>query len=105
MEVLAATPLEAVDAVLLHPGKEILASAQRIATERFSRKISTQLLRARQAGEAIVGEVKDQGVELLVMGYHQPHTLGEIFLGSTVQYVARHAPCRLIVQIPPPHHR
>lgn len=105
VEVPMATPIEADDEVLDRPGKEILAQAQRIASEAFSRKITAQLLRARQAGEALVGEVKEQGIDLLVMGYHQPHTLGEILLGSTVQYVARHAPCRVVVQIPPLRHR
>jgi nucleotide-binding universal stress UspA family protein len=105
VEVPMATPIDADDEVLNRPGKEILAQAQRIASEGFSRKITTQLLRARQAGEALVGEVKDQGIDLLVMGYHRPHALGEILLGSTVQYVARHAPCRVVVQIPPPRHR
>lgn len=102
-EVPLATPIEADDEVLDHPGTEILAQAERVA-ERFSRKISTDLLHARQAGEAIAGEAKEQGVELLVMGHHKPHLhpLAEILLGSTVQYVAYHAPCRIIVQIPPP---
>jgi len=105
VELPLATPLEADDEILDHPGKEILAHAQRFAAERFSREISIRLLRARQAGEAIVGELRAQGFELLIMGYHRPHTLGEILLGSTVQYVARHAPCRVIVQIPPPPRR
>ena len=74
--------------------------------EKFSVPISTQLVRAREVGEVIVDEAKVQGVELLVMGHHRRghHTLSEIPLGSTVQYVARHAPCRVIVQIPPPEH-
>ena len=67
--------------------------------------VSTRLLRAREAGETIVNELLDEHVELLVMGYHQPHTLGDILLGSTVQYVARHAPCRVVVHIPPPASR
>lgn len=102
VEVPMATPIEAEDEVLDHPGKEILARAKSVA-EGFSRKITTQLLRARQAGEAIAGELQEQGVELLIMGYHRPHTLSSVLLGSTIQYVARHAKCRVIVQIPPPH--
>jgi nucleotide-binding universal stress UspA family protein len=106
VEVPPATPIEAEDEVLDHEGKEILAAAKRVA-ERSSKKISTELLRAREAGEAITGEAKDRGAELLIMGYHRPHphALGELLLGSTVQYVAHHAPCRVIVQIPPPKHR
>jgi APA family basic amino acid/polyamine antiporter len=105
VEVPMATPIEADDEVLDRPGKELLAHARRIASEGHARRITAQLLRARQAGEAVVGEAKEQGIDLLVMGYHQRHTLGEILLGSTVQYVARHAPCRVIVQIPAPRHR
>ena len=105
VEIPMATPIEADDEVLDHPGHEILEHARKYAAEHFSRPMAAKLLRARQAGEAIVGESQEQEVDTLVMGYHQPHTLGEILLGSTVQYVVRHAPCRVIVQIPPPHHR
>lgn len=105
VEVPMVTPLEADDEVLDHAGKELLAHAQRVAGEGFSKKITTRLLRARQAGEAIVGEVEDQGIELLIMGYHRPHTLGAVLLGTTIQYVTHHAPCRVIVQISPPPHR
>jgi nucleotide-binding universal stress UspA family protein len=106
VEVPMATPLEAESEVLEHPGEEILARAKRVA-QKFSLKTSTKLLRARQAGEAIAGEAKEQGAELLVMGHHKPHLhpLAEILLGSTVQYVAYHAPCRVIVEIPSPHRR
>jgi len=104
VEVPLATPLEADEEEVDRPGKEILARARSVAA-RLSKPLTTQLLRARKADSTLVEVVKEQGVELLVMGYHQPHTLGEILLGSTVQYVARHAPCRVIVQIPPPHHR
>ncbi len=87
--------------ILDRSGKQILSLARRAASDGFSKQISTRLVRARQAGEAIVAEAKENGVELLVMGYHQPHRVGEVLLGSVVQYVARHAPCRVIVQIPP----
>jgi len=106
VEVPYVTPFEAADETIDHAGKEVLAQAQRVA-EKFSRPLSTELLRAREAGEAIVGVAKEQGVDLLVMGHHKPHThtLSETLLGGTVRYVAHHAPCRVIVQIPAPEHK
>ena len=106
VEVPPATPIDAEDEILDHPGKEILAAATRVA-ERSSRKLSTELLRAREAGEAIVGEAKERGAELLIVGHRGSHSsaLGELLLGSTAQYVAHHAPCRVIIQIPPPKPR
>ena len=100
------TPLDAPDETIDHQGKELLAQAKRVA-EKFSQPLSTELLRAREVGEAIVGLAKDQRVDLLVMGHHKPHphTLGETLLGGTVRYVAHHAPCRVIVQIPAPEHQ
>ncbi len=103
IEIPMSTPLDADDEIIDRPGKQILSLARRAASECSSKSILTSLVRARQAGEAIVDEVKEQGVELLVMGYHQPHRIGEVLLGSVVQYVAHHAPCQVIVQIPPVH--
>lgn len=99
----ALTPLEADDETLDREGKELLDKAKGVA-EKCGRTLSTELLRAREVGEALVGEAKDKKVGLLVMGHHKPHSLalGEKFLGSTVHYVAHHAPCRVIVQIPAP---
>ena len=106
VEVPPATPLEAEDEILDRAGKQILAAATKVA-ERSSKKLSTELLRARETGEAIVGEAKDQGVELLIVGHRKPHpyALGELLLGSTVLYVAHHAPCRVLIQIPAPKPR
>ena len=100
------TPLEAPEEALDHPGKDLLEQAKRVA-EKASRPLSTELLRAREVGEAIVEVAKERKIELLVMGHHKPHphTLTESLLGSTVRYVAHHAPCRVIVQIPAPEHR
>ena len=103
VEVPLATPLEAQDDILDHPGREILAAATRVA-EKFSTKLTTILLRARETGEAIVGEAKGQDAELLIVGHRgsHPSVLGELLLGGTAQYVAHHPPCRVIIQIPPP---
>jgi nucleotide-binding universal stress UspA family protein len=103
VDVPLATPLDAVDESIDHSGKEILARAQGVA-EKFPRTVTTELLRARDVGEAIVGVAREQGVDLLVMGHHKPHPhpLSDALLGGIVRYVAHHAPCRVIVQIPAP---
>lgn len=104
VEVPIATPIDAEDEVLDHEGKAILALAVKVGSERFSRQISTRLLRAREAGEAILGEVREQVPDLLILGHGGPHTLGDYLLGSAVRHVGRHAPCRVLVQIPPSRH-
>lgn len=101
VEIPMVTPIEADEEMLDRPGEEILSRAEEYAAEHFSRTLVTRLLRARRAGEAIVGEVEEQGIELLIMGHERRHLLGEILVGSTLQYVARHGRCRVIVQIPP----
>ena len=101
VEVPMATPIEADDDVLDRSGKEILDRALKYAQQAFSRQVKTNLVRARQAGEAIVGEAQEQGIDCLVMGHRRLTVIGEFLLGSTVQYVARHAPFRVIVEIPP----
>ena len=100
------TPLDAEDETIDHAGKELLAQAKRVA-KKLSQPLSTELLRAREVGEAIVGVAKEQGMDLLVMGHHKPHPhpLSEALLGGIVRYVAHHAPCRVIVQIPAPEHK
>jgi nucleotide-binding universal stress UspA family protein len=103
VEVPMATPIEADDEILDHAGKEILGHAQKYAARCSPRPVQTRLLRARQAGEAIVGEAQEQGFDCLVMGHRRLTVIGEILLGSTVQYVARHAPFRVIVEIPSVH--
>ena len=100
VQVPLATPLEAADEILDQEGKEILREASRIAAGKVPGGSSTQLLRARNAGEAIVGEAREQRVDLLILGHRREHELREFLLGSTARHVAHHAPCRVIVEIP-----
>jgi basic amino acid/polyamine antiporter, APA family len=100
VEVGPGLPLDAESDVLDQSGKEALVRAQKSAKE-SSRELITRLVRARDAGHAIVLEAEGQRADLLILGYHHKPALEEIILGSTVQYVAHHAPCRVIVQILP----
>jgi len=97
------TPLDADDESIDQAGKRILDHARQ-AAEKLRHPVSTELLRAREVGEAIVGVARERGVELIVMGHHKPHSraLGETLGAGVANYVARHAPCRVILQIPAP---
>lgn len=102
VEVAPGLPLDAEDDLLDREGKQVLALARQIASNNFSMRIGSRLLRARHPGEAIVAEAEEKGIELLVIGYHHDHRLAEKLLGSTVQYVFHHAPCKVLVQVPAP---
>ncbi|HET7100168.1 MAG TPA: universal stress protein [Terriglobia bacterium] len=102
VEVPPALPIDVTDPVFERPGQQVLSLARQIASNNFSMHISTRLLKARNAGEAIVGEAAEEEIDLLVIGYHHNHCLAETLLGSTVQHVTHHAPCRVLVLVPPP---
>lgn len=93
-------PIDATDPIFEAPGEQVLALARQAASSNFFTHMSTKLLKARSAGEAIVGEAIDEGIELLVIGYRHNHRLAETLLGSTVRHVTHHAPCRVLVQVP-----
>jgi len=93
-------PLDIDAEVLDQAGKEILSRACQIAAQN-SVPIATRLLRAHHAGRALVSEATDQKIDLLIMGYHRRQGVAEMLFGSTVRYVARHAPCRVLVEVVP----
>ena len=94
-------PLDIDAEVLDQAGKEILSRACQIAAQN-SVPITTRLLRAHHAGRALVSEATDQKIDLLIMGYHRRQGVAEMLFGSTVRYVAQHAPCRVLVEVLPP---
>jgi nucleotide-binding universal stress UspA family protein len=102
VEVGPGLPLDAEADVLDQPGKELLAQAQQFAKSQCVRQIATQLVRARQPGPAIVWEAEDQRVDLLILGCHGKKSyVAKVFIGSTMEYVIAHAPCRVIVEVIP----
>jgi len=102
VEVGPGLPLDADAEILDQPGKALLAHVREVASKDCSKQISTRLVRGREAGRSIVAEAEDSGAQLLILGYHQKHRAASEFLfGSTVQYVAHHTPCQVIIHVPP----
>jgi basic amino acid/polyamine antiporter, APA family len=58
-----------------------------------------RLVRARGAGRAIVDEAARRGSEIIVVG--APRRRGRVIFGGTVDFVLKHAPCRVMVAATP----
>jgi nucleotide-binding universal stress UspA family protein len=94
------TPLNADVPELDAMAARILQAGERVA-QKTGMKVRTLALRARNAGEALLGEMKERQADLGVIGYHRRSTLGEILLGTSATHLMKHAPCDLVCIIPP----
>jgi nucleotide-binding universal stress UspA family protein len=94
------TPLDADVPNLETTAKQILGKATRIAN-RSHMKVRTLILRAHNVASALLDEMKQNRIELAVLGYHHRRTLGEIILGTTARRLAKNAPCHIVLSIPP----
>lgn len=103
MHVLELPPATALNADLPEldaDARLILNTAARVA-KRSGMRVATVEVRARAAGKALIEEMKERKIELAVLGYHHHPRVEQILLGSVAQYVARHAPCQVLLRIPP----
>jgi nucleotide-binding universal stress UspA family protein len=93
-------PLDAELEAEIRQGEEILNHAESIA-ESQECEIETDLVQAREAGPTIVDEALERAVDLILIGVAYKKSFGQFSLGSTVPYVLRNAPCRVILyQVP-----
>jgi nucleotide-binding universal stress UspA family protein len=79
---------------------ELLEHMRSIA-ERYGARVITYIVRGRRAGQAIVEEAERGGVEVIIMAASTRQRTHRRPLGETVEYVTRHAPCRLILSLEP----
>ena len=101
-EISPSLPLDADSPVLDQREREALERAAQVALGCSGLEARTRLIRAREAGPAIVDEAREQHAEYLVLGYHGRHgIIGERLLGSCVHHVITHTPCRVILEIIP----
>jgi len=77
-------------------GEGLLERAEGIGAE-FEVDIDTELLQAREAGPAIVDEIREWQADLVVIGMPYRQRFGDFYMGKTVAYVLKSAPCRTLL--------
>jgi basic amino acid/polyamine antiporter, APA family len=87
-------PLDADLSEQVEEAYHLLDDAHAIA-EQYGVRAVERIVRARQAGRAIVDEADRRGAEIVVLGARRGNY--RTIFGSTVEYVLKHAPCRVMV--------
>jgi nucleotide-binding universal stress UspA family protein len=96
IEVNRALPLSAPVEHLVEHGEGVLEQFEQLAAE-AGMEAETEMVQARDTGPAIVGEAEEWGADTIVMGLPYKRRFGEFFLGKTVPYVLKNAPCRVLL--------
>src|SRR3954447_5889777 len=96
IEVNRTLPLDAELQEEAERGEDLLNQAEQVG-DRLGVTIHTDLLQARDVGSAIVDEVLERGIDLVIVGMILKKRFGEFGLGATLPYVLKNAPCRVWV--------
>jgi nucleotide-binding universal stress UspA family protein len=95
LEVERSVALGAVPEGEVERAEKLLGRAEAVAAE-LEVAVDTELLQAREAGPAIVDEVREWKADLVVVGMPYRQRFGEFHMGKTAPYVLRYAPCRAL---------
>jgi nucleotide-binding universal stress UspA family protein len=98
IEVKRSFPLNAALHAHADEGERILRRAQDLADEHeHDCIIETDLLQAREPGPAIVTEVLEKQIDLLLVGMGYRTKFGHFEIGETIPYLLKNAPCRVMI--------
>jgi nucleotide-binding universal stress UspA family protein len=96
IEVRRNLPIDAEMTEEIERGERLLEQVQHNA-DRLGCRVQTDLLQAREAGNAIVNEARERDAQLIVMGVPYHEKFGEYCVEPRAQYVIENAPCRVIL--------
>jgi nucleotide-binding universal stress UspA family protein len=96
LEVKRALALDAAQDVEVERSEKLLDRAEQIGVE-LDVEIDTELLQAREAGPAIVDEIREWHADIVVIGMPWRERFGEFHMGKTAPYVLKFAPCRVLL--------
>lgn len=96
IEVNRSLPLNAELEAEARRGEQLVRRAEELAAS-AGHPVTGTLLQAREAGEAIVEEARDHGVEAIILGVPNKRQGGASQLGRTADYVLKNATCAVWV--------
>jgi nucleotide-binding universal stress UspA family protein len=94
IEVLRSLPLNADMQAEARRGEQILRRGEEISTH-IGFNVNSALVQARDAGQAIVEEARDRGVDCVVLGVPFKRVIGAYHVGPTAEYVMKNATCHV----------
>lgn len=100
IEVVRSLPLDAPVPHLSEQGERLLQQAQDLIEDEYGLPCETDLLQARAAGPAILEVILEQKPLMAFLGATEKRRFGEIFFGSTVEYLLKRSPVKVIVVRP-----
>ncbi len=96
LEVKRSLALGTVQDAEVEEAEKLLDRAETIGAE-LDVEVDTELLQAREAGPAIVDEIREWQADLVVVGMPFRQRFGEFHMGKAAPYVLKFAPCRTLV--------
>ena len=91
-----ALPLDAEIESEIQKAEAVLDHIEMVAEEQ-DYEVDTDVLQAREAGPAIIDEVVERGVDLILIGIKHKTRFGQFSLGNVVPYVLKNSPCPVIL--------
>ena len=96
LEVKRKFALDAAQESELARAEALLDHAEEVGAE-LDVEVDTELLQAREAGPAIVDEIREWQADLVVVGMPYRQRFGEFYMGKTAPFVLKFASCRTLL--------
>lgn len=97
IEVVRSLPLDAPVPHLSEQGERLLQQAQDLVEDEYGLPCETDLLQARAAGPAILEIILERKPTMAIIGATEKRRFGEIFFGSTVEYLLKRSPAKVVI--------
>jgi nucleotide-binding universal stress UspA family protein len=100
VEIKRSLPLDAAVETEMQKAEGIVSRAEEIA-DRLDCELETDIVQSRETGPAIINEITERGIDMVIVGLESNKRPSESPLGETITYILKNAPCSVVVLRPP----